>query len=164
MNKLKSLGKTLRHPPFILILFLSLCIALGAGRVEQMQREQNLAAGNIEFTNLTASNFQSYLQAPEGPLFIFYAANSSPESQALEIVLRAALAEYGGRATFLKLDVEAEPELADALQVRAAPSIILVAQTEDGLAPVNEASGLLNIAEVQRFMQTGFDEMSAASS
>lgn len=164
MNKIKSLFHTLRHPPFILILFLSLVIALGVGRLEQVQHEQNAAAGNIEFTDLTATNYQAYLTAPEQPLFIFFAANSSAESQAQEIVLRAALAQYGGRVTFLKLDVDAQPELAQALQVRATPSIILVAQTETGLTPLNQDSGLLDTTEIQHFMQTGLDGTSAASS
>jgi len=164
VKKIQSLFHTLRHPPFILILFMSVVIALGVGRLEQVQHEESVAGGNIEFTDLTASNYQAYLTAPEQPLFIFFAANSSAESQAQEIVLRAALAEYGGRITFLKLDVDTQPELAQALQVRATPSIILVAQTETGLTPLNQDSGLLNTAEVHHFMQTGLDARSAASS
>lgn len=71
-----------------------------------------------------ATDFESLLAGDRPILADFYADWCGP-CRALAPVLEQLSAQYGGRAEVIKIDVDADPELAARFDVRALPTLLL---------------------------------------
>ncbi|MET3960697.1 putative thioredoxin [Marmoricola sp. OAE513] len=76
------------------------------------------------------ANFQTVLESSmSAPVILaFYAASRSPESVQLADDLQALSNEFDGRFLLGRIDVDATPQIAQAMQVPSVPLVVLVAQ------------------------------------
>jgi len=87
-------------------------------------------------TNATFS--RDVLQATVPVLVDFYADWCGP-CRMLAPTLERLAAEFAGRAKIVKVDVDAEPELASQFQVESIPTLVFIA----GGKPVSKTAGLV---------------------
>ncbi|MGH9551560.1 MAG: thioredoxin family protein [Terriglobales bacterium] len=158
--------KFFKSPPLGLILFVALVLAIVCGRIEQSYNDWVAASGHavIEFTDLTSANASDVLSNSTEPIVIF-ASSDNADSKGEAEILQASLGKYANQAVFLRLDVDAEPDLASALQITPdqTPQLLLVvANPQGGLRPINQSSGLLDEKSAQQFMDAGLSKLSPA--
>ena len=92
--------------------------------------------------DLTGSRFGKHLAASHLPLFVDFWAGWCGPCKSMAPVFEAAARTLEPRARFIKIDVDAEPELAQQLGVRGIPALFLfkdgkVAEHHAGMADIH---------------------------
>lgn len=75
--------------------------------------------------NISSAQF-SALSTSATPVVVDFWATWCAPCKALNPVLEALATEYAGKVKFVKVDVEAEPDLANKYQVRAVPTLLVM--------------------------------------
>ena len=75
--------------------------------------------------NVSSSQFAS-LSSSATPVVVDFWATWCAPCKALNPVLEQLATEYAGKVKFVKVDVEAEPDLANKYQVRAVPTLLVM--------------------------------------
>ncbi len=97
---------------------------------------------------VTSSTFESeVLQSPIPVLVDLYAPWCGP-CQMMSVVLDKLAPQYAGRAKFVKVNTDEQPELAAAFQVSSIPTVVLV----HGGQVVNGFVGLANAQAVRQMI------------
>jgi thioredoxin len=87
-----------------------------------MKNSSLVAVGDSEFAT-------TVLQSPQ-PVLVDFSAEWCGPCRAIEPLMEALAAEYAGRVTFAKVDIDASPKLAARYGVRAVPTVMIVANGE----------------------------------
>lgn len=105
--------------------------AAGAGAGAPQQGGAPAVAPSSYAVNVDEQNFQSVLEASmtAAVLLVFYSPSRMPESVTLASDLAAVASEYEGRYLVGMVDIDAAPQIAQAMQI---PSIPLVLAVIDG--------------------------------
>lgn len=79
---------------------------------------------------VTQESFQQVLESSMNApvLLAFYSASRSPESVQLADTVQQLSAEYNGKFLLGRVDIDAQPEIAQAMQIPSVPLVVLVAQ------------------------------------
>lgn len=97
--------------------------ALSAAKEASQRRAQ--APGNT--VELTEANANEIIQSSVSkPVFVLLCSVRAPQCAELETRVAAILAEYGDAVTFATVDVETQPQLAQAFQVNAVPAMLAI--------------------------------------
>ena len=75
--------------------------------------------------NVSSAQF-SALSSSTTPVVVDFWATWCAPCKALNPVLEQLATEYAGKVKFVKVDVEAEPDLANKYQVRAVPTLLVM--------------------------------------
>jgi len=75
--------------------------------------------------NISSAQF-SALSSSDTPIVVDFWATWCAPCKALNPVLEQLATEYAGKVKFVKVDVEAEPDLANKYQVRAVPTLLVM--------------------------------------
>lgn len=75
--------------------------------------------------NISSAQF-SALSSSATPVVVDFWATWCAPCKALNPVLEQLATEYAGKVKFVKVDVEAEPDLANKYQVRAVPTLLVM--------------------------------------
>ena len=66
----------------------------------------------VSVTELTTSNFQTEMSAAKGPVYVEFYTPASADSQAGLMVLDATAQSYAGKATFFRVNIADQPQVA----------------------------------------------------
>ena len=95
--------------------------ALAAAKQAAQQRADSGSGAVV----LTAANANDVIQASvTKPVFVLLCSVRAPQCADLTARVEALLGEYGDEVIFATVDVEAQPELAQAFQVQAVPAML----------------------------------------
>ncbi len=148
MNKL---NQRLQQRKFLIVVILALLLTIVSAKGFQLAISANKTVEvQAQFTDLTSSNISDVSNA-DGLSFIEFYSASSIDSSAQQMILEQALAPYASKVTFFRLDLDAEPDLADKLGVKNTPSFVLV----KGGKKVNSIEGMLGEKAVKAFIDDG---------
>lgn len=97
--------------------------ALSAAK-QATERRAQLPGHTVE---LTEANANEIIQSSATkPVFVLLCSVRAPQCADLESRVAAILAEYGDAVTFATVDVESQPQLAQAFQVSAVPAMLAI--------------------------------------
>jgi thioredoxin 1 len=100
---------------------------------------------------VTRSDFDTQVLQSDQPVLVDFWATWCPPCRALAPVLDAVAQDYQGKAKIVKIDIDAEPEIADRYGIRSIPTLILFKNGEKvselvGAHPKKTLSRLLDSA------------------
>lgn len=100
----------------------------------------------MNITVLTEENYAAEVERADRPVLIdFYAAWCGP-CKALAPTVEALAAQYGGTCKFCKIDVDAEPLLAQRFRIMSVPTLVLL----NGGRVETQLSGVRSAEEIVR--------------
>ena len=100
----------------------------------------------MNITVLTEENYAAEVEHADRPVLIdFYAAWCGP-CKALAPTVEALAAQYGGTCKFCKIDVDAEPLLAQHFRIMSVPTLVLL----NGGRVETQLSGVRSPEEIVR--------------
>lgn len=100
----------------------------------------------MNITVLTEENYAAEVERADRPVLIdFYAAWCGP-CKALAPTVEALAAQYGGTCKFCKIDVDAEPLLAQRFRIMSVPTFVLL----NGGRVETQLSGVRSAEEIVR--------------
>lgn len=110
------------------------------------------SAGSAYSVAVDEANFQSVLEASmTAPVvLVFHSATQSPESEQLARDVATVAAEYDGRFLAASIDVDAVPQIAQAMQIPQVPLMLVIldgrpaTQPIPGAAPIDDIRALFN--------------------
>ena len=106
---------------------------------------------------VTEAGFEREALSPAGPVLVDFWAGWCPPCRRLAPTLEALAAEYQGRLTVLKVDVDENPELSARYGIRSIPTLILF---KDGHV-ADRKLGALPMDELRRFVDAQLAPMEA---
>ena len=106
---------------------------------------------------VTEAVFEREALSAEGPVLVDFWAGWCPPCRRLAPTLEALAAEYQGRLTVLKVDVDENPELSARYGIRSIPTLILF---KDGRV-ADRKLGALPMDELRRFVDAQLAPMEA---
>jgi thioredoxin 1 len=74
---------------------------------------------------VTRSDFETQVLQSDQPVLVDFWAAWCPPCRALAPTLDAVAGDYEGKAKIVKVDIDAEPEIADRYGIRSIPTLIL---------------------------------------
>ena len=77
---------------------------------------------------VTENNYRAVVVKSEKPVLVEFSASWCGPCKAMEPILEEAEQLYADRVKFCKIDAEQNPNLAQALEVRGLPALVLVKQ------------------------------------
>ena len=75
--------------------------------------------------SVTRSDFDTQVLQSDQPVLVDFWAAWCPPCRALAPVLDAVAQDYQGKAKIVKIDIDAEPEIADRYGIRSIPTLML---------------------------------------
>ena len=66
----------------------------------------------------------------EVPVLVDFFTDWSESSQAMDLIIRDVAAALGDKAKVIKIDIEKNKELADALKIRTSPTLVIYKNSE----------------------------------
>ncbi len=106
---------------------------------------------------VTEEGFEREALAAEGPVLVDFWAGWCPPCRRLAPALEALAAEYQGRLTVLKVDVDENPELSARYGIRSIPTLIVF---KEGRV-ADRRLGALPMDELRRFVDAQLAPMEA---
>lgn len=79
---------------------------------------------------VTEGNYRAVVLESEKPVLVEFSASWCGPCKAMEPILEEAEQLYADRIKFCKIDAEQSPKLAQALEVRGLPALVLIKQGE----------------------------------
>ncbi|HWI44447.1 MAG TPA: tetratricopeptide repeat protein [Nocardioides sp.] len=110
------------------------------------------AGGSAYSVAVDESNFEAVLQASMNApvVLVFHSPSRSPESQQLALDVAQVADEYDGRFLAATIDVDAAPQIAQAMQIPQVPLMLVIldgrpaTQPIPGAAPIDDIRALFN--------------------
>ncbi len=102
--------------------------------------------------DVTEESFQATVEASmTAPvLLVFYSPSQSPESATMADDVAAAVGDYDGRFLAGLVDIDASPQIAEAMQIPQVPLLLVILEGRPATQPI---PGILGLEEVRTLLQ-----------
>ena len=97
---------------------------------EEVLTEAEIAEADGEIATATAATFEELVLDAEVPVLVDFYADWCPPCRTLQPTLEEIAADYAGRARVVKVDVDADPDLAEQYEVSGIPALFVIKDGE----------------------------------